>query len=166
MKKWTEKHPCDTKTNRNYGCDKTLNKCWRSDADNHEKRCYTSKGCWDDRHNLCEDQILANCNEKLKDVRAEGVKCGELHKKNPASCNTTCGVEEYTVDRSLPCNTTTNRNFGCHNNGCWRSDADDKKGWCYTGKLCFALSETAAHLRCQEDFLDVTLLPCGDRLGV
>merc|ERR1711931_302914 len=49
--------PCDRETNRNYGCFKKYNACWRSDADipNGRKWCLTGEGCSfeTDGHEAC-----------------------------------------------------------------------------------------------------------------
>jgi len=163
LERWTvgESYPCDRETNRNYGC--YYKRCWRSDANANEpeKWCYTGKWCWDGKnvnnHKLCQDQFLAPCGDKPQEVR-----CGELNMQNPASCNTSCGIKELTDDISnpRPCNSTTNRNYGCYINDCWRSDADQPNKWCYTGKWCGDGKNTMDN---HELCMDQTLSPCGKK---
>jgi len=145
--KWTcsKSYPCDATTNRNYGCNEQ--KCFRSDND-EPWWCYTEKSCGDGNHETCMDQVLSPC---------QG--CGELYGTNLDTCGTDCGFKEWTVDRGDACDSTTNRNYGCYREQCWRSDADKTRleelgrKWCHTHKTC----EDGNHESCK----DQVESPCG-----
>jgi len=151
---WDMTYPCDPVTNRNYACSKSeKGQCWRGDhteetrkVDWYKHWCYTDKKCNRGDDESCLDQASAPC---------EG--CGQLYGTNLDTCGTDCGFEKWTVEKSHACDRTTNRNYGCYKQKCWRSEAYRPRKWCYTDKSC----EDGNHESC----MDQVESPCGCTTG-